>query len=326
VNRENENVRYERFEGRTPDGMDVHLLNRVNAESNFFDSELFGKAAWSVAKESAPDAGAILVLDGCAVVPNLKNYSPLTVAVIQNRLSGQPDLSGFDRVVIHGEKTAQKLLKLHHPHLTIFPVAIPDRPVVKQRDKSSAKATLQFDYGLPVIPDIPLIFADFSLTDDDIDTIASILTQNVQLVIQAENSNDGLNELAEKYRDRLLIAPASVSSESLIACSDFSIIRDGLQKASIAASMGTVPIVHEDAAEWIITLEPSLQSGSGIIFGPETGMSAEQAVSVAIGYYFNTKEFLKLAARIPGYTTSWEKTAKDYNQLIADYSFQSAIR
>ena len=199
--------------------------------------------------------------------------------------------------------------------------------------KDKCKAELQQTLTLPVRSDLPLIGAIGKTEGDGLDILAKIgadlLRNEVQLVVQIEGSGELIavfEELWDQWPDRIQIKTGSDDDfrHLLVAASDFIVVpsreapTDNIQMH--AQRYGALPIVYRKGglADEVVDCEPSLRTGSGLLFDELTPESVLGALQRGVAGFANTKALREVQSRIMRIDHSWERTIRLYERAYRD--------
>ena len=199
--------------------------------------------------------------------------------------------------------------------------------------KNKCKADLQHALALPLRSDIPLVAAIGRTEGDGLDLLAEIgpdlLRNDLQLVVQIDGGGELVavfEELWDRWPDRIQIKTGADESmrHLLIGASDFLVVpgreapTDNIQMR--AQRYGSLPIVYREGglADEVVDCEPSLNTGSGLLFDEPTPASLLSALQRAAAAFSNTKAFAELQSRVMRIDHSWERTIRLYERTYRD--------
>ena len=199
--------------------------------------------------------------------------------------------------------------------------------------KDKCKAELQHDLTLPVRSDVPLFAAIGRVDGDGMELLAKVgpdlLRNELQLVVQLEGDGELVaiyEELWDQWPDRIQIKTGDDEAfrHALIAASDFVVVpgreapNENIQMR--AQRYGALPIVHRDGglADEVVDCEPSLKSGSGLLYDELSEASLLSALQRAAAAFANNKAFRELQARVMRIDHSWERTIRLYERTYRD--------
>jgi hypothetical protein len=314
-----------RYDGRTADRVNVYLLD-IDIETEKIPAFVFCCAACEVASSFAVLPDACLSVGRRAIrFPEIcrKSDTKIRRAVQLARLSGDAstdaatleNAASADRVVfcshqmkdrsaLDGKLEAGRGVIIHKPAVTA-PGSL---------DKPSRKTAFQMAHGLPVRDDIPLV----AVCRPDIDSLGEWLSQDVQ--VAALDESKSLEELEARYPDRLTLTERRTWDNTLSAA-DAVVIGNDLERLHTALAHGALPIVDRSLASDAVDLEPSLETGSAIISGSQSEQQ-KAAVGRLLGAFKKRSEFQRLAARLPGFSCTWDKAVTRYVQLINEVKLE----
>jgi hypothetical protein len=316
-----------RYDGRTADGVNVYLLD-VDTGPDGDSAFVLCSAACEVASSFAVLPDACLTLGNEAVrFPKVCQKSDKKIRrVVQiTRLSGSmrvdeatlENAASADRIVFCSHQLKDRKWdkglsalegKLKAGHGAIIPKPASTAP--GSLDKPSRKTAFQMAHSLPVRDDIPLV----AVCRPNLDDIREWLSQDVQ--VAALDEDNALEELTSRYPDRLAVTEKSTWNDTLSAA-DAVVIGNDLERLHTALAHGALPIALSSLAADAVDLEPSLETGSAIIGGSE-GQAPRAALGRLLGAFKMRSEFQKLAARLPGFSCTWDKAIAHYVQLIQE--------
>ncbi|MBW2278213.1 MAG: glycogen/starch synthase [Deltaproteobacteria bacterium] len=325
-----------RFDGRTSAGVEVHLLDSAepNTDHDYDFWDAFGAAAVEVI-DSLGSAGTWCVSWNveCASVPVRDREAAETAEshlFVVHRIDDSDldridqALAAEDRALIAGRATAdacrsrgfaalERMMVRGHACSTTTPVAAAGK--VHRSDKASAKAALQATIGLPVRRDVPLVLFGEPPPTAITEALKRFLRGDVQAVVPL-GGDPSIAGLLERYPDRLAQLPMDDPSSSDLLAADGCVVIIDPTLAARAMSHGAIPVTTADAAEGVVDLEPSLSSGSGFIAADGTARGLAEALSRLASSFQSGEPFAGLAERVPSYTTTWSDAAALCEQLI----------
>jgi hypothetical protein len=302
-----------RFDGRTAAGVNVLLLDGGGPST----PGLLGAAAIALLDGGGMPCDVVVVVNG-AFRPVRSDGAPWRIVhVICGDGTGEvigPD----DGLLVLGRGTARRLITmggiagrmLADGRALVLPVATAVT-VPTDFDKPSWKARCQYDWGLPVA-DVPLFFLGNAQWIDT-DILRRLLRQDVQVVLMGTPS-EILTGLADEYPDRLAQLPGGELTAVTAGC-DFQLCAD-VQQVADCLPLQTFPLVHRDAADATVDLDPSLSSGSAVHFGDGTGRTLEGAFGEAVAAYRHRDSFALLRTRLSMLAHPWTKTATALDALL----------
>jgi hypothetical protein len=325
---------FDRFDGRTTAGLEVHLLGNAErvgqgAGLGFWDAfckaaaDVLGSldtaglccASWNA--ECAPVAAADRA-GPAAAASHLLTICKLDEASLE-RIAGT--LDELDQVVIAGRLLADGIAASGFEPLSSMladgrahsvPMALPPAPPIHRSDKASAKAALQASVGLPVRRDVPLLVLAEPPGPETAFALARFLAGDVQA---AAPPGAQIDDLRARYRDRLALLRSRPTDDTLLAADGCLFVGDPTL-AKRCMSRGAIPVTVPDCAEGVVDLEPSLESGSGMIASAFTDRAlAEALVRLAAAFCLGDR-FCALTERIPSYVATWRDVSRLYEQLV----------
>jgi len=306
---------FERYDGRSASNVEVHLLREIG-DNTSDDLRTFATAANSMLNLQ-PDEDAIFFwwnLAPPAIIETRSSTSTqrhIAVVTHNNKHWNRPD--NLDHIIITGHLLAKQLIDKHalkDGEYSVIPRAVDTIRRLKSNDRISAKATLQATTGLPVRPDIPLIFWAQPHNEKVLTALEGVLTGNVQVILPMDDAPKKIIQLAERYPDRLSTISPMPAKELLLAGSDLTLCLSSNDLALRAMSFGSFPVVEAANAEGIVDLEPSLKSGSGFIINSNNSSAIIAAVDQGIAAFCKAAEFRALSERIPDYVTNRDRQAE----------------
>ncbi|MCP4606434.1 MAG: hypothetical protein GY847_38995 [Proteobacteria bacterium] len=333
-----QSIRCARYDGRTPSGINVHLLEVEGFpyDTTTQSTEAFCRAAACfLCSLSDPFDWCFSWDEETSLLPSLfrelapassKTAHMLIVSSLED--SSTTMTKGFaaaDCAIIYGRDCETGAIsKANKPladmisqgrAVTVSRPGPTGKPLTLN-EKASAKATFQMQSHLPVRDDVPLVL--FTETNDKTfpDTLKSFLTEDVQAVCRRTGTT--LTSLAERYPDRLAIVPETEAWEKMLEPVDACLAVDDVHLALQALSNSTVPITDLSSAAGIVDLEPTRDSGSGILVESRSTQSMVTGLKRFVSAYRTGSAFKALAARLPGYVTTWPTAARQYLDLMAE--------
>ena len=196
---------------------------------------------------------------------------------------------------------------------TVIPMPAPAHDVLRAEEKISHKTTFQMRFGLPVRKNVPVVLFCDCVASETPDVLRSFLRSDVQAI--AVKGNERLTRLAEKYPDRLALIE-SANEHDAMASADACVVGNDATLASLALTSGTIPIGGPGISSDIVDLEPSCQSGSGILVGDLGAQSLLVGLGRLATACSHESDFRALSARLPSYVPSWSEVANYYLQLM----------
>jgi starch synthase len=202
--------------------------------------------------------------------------------------------------------------------------------------KSRNKGALQFELGLAVQPELPLIVAIGELSKerggDLIADIASrVLRNEAQLVVLGSPGAAAthLQKLAEEMPERFCLRQSHTEKErhTALAAADFLLLParspHDVDIALCALRYGALPIVRPVGAlaDSIIDVDAKLETGNGFLAETDSADEVLACVQRALSAYASTDEFNELRRRIMRTDTSWERAARRY-----EHAYKKQIR
>ncbi len=200
------------------------------------------------------------------------------------------------------------------------------------KNKKICKALLQKTFGLPVNNDIPLIVTISRLAEQKgFDLIATsleeILSTGMQYIILGTGErkyHDLFAELSRKFSDSfsIKIAYDNKLAHLIEAGADMFLMPSKYEPCGLnqlySLRYGTVPVVRgvgglEDTIKDYTNDEP--QIGTGFKFYDYTNEAMLDAIHRALSIYKNKEEWLSLVKKCMDEDFSWQKSAKQYEDL-----------
>ena len=289
-----------RYDGRTPDGVDVNLLE-IEGEGSADPAIRCAAAAALVGSFATPPdvcisfgrevegfAEAARALPGLAETVLLANLTS-----VEGPVSAVPYA---DRVVT----ATGKSIPLGTEDAGKFAVIPFGTSAVEMSDKSSEKTALQMRLGFPVRADVPMtVFVAFEK-----EALAVYLSGNVQAVIFDDRTDCAA--LLDRYPDRLRKA-APDALFSLLAGADACVFENDAAMVAACLIRGTLPVCT--ASEHVVDLEPSLASGTGIVIESLDAGAISEGLARLVSAFHAKDAFRLLASRLPSYAVTWQRTA-----------------
>jgi len=300
-----------RYDGRTPSGLEAHLLTAADGSTSQ-DDDAFCGAAVEVMRTLAADTSCLSWGTSCAAVCAIdaEKGGPARVDHLVILDSGTPPRASLGKaaaVLVLGRSTAAAISgRPDHPvsamldegTAMVLPRAVPERSGPSSAGRGTAKASLQLGAGLPVRVDVPL----FLFPPRSEDLLGPFLRGDVQALAPANPQSAAMDALQERYPDRLALTPDGRSTAGLMAAADFCVSFDP-DRTILAMDAGSVPVVSPEGAEGVVDLEPSLESGSGLVAQGPSRDALLEALGRAIAAFDNGPAFRALSERLPAYTT-----------------------
>lgn len=200
--------------------------------------------------------------------------------------------------------------------------------------KAQCKSALQYETGLPVRPDTPIVavLAD-GVAEADVASIAetarALARNEVQLVIATTAEPDStvvsLCEALQEQVQGLHVGEDVNALHRLFAGADFVWVPGPAHPQGnlhLAASRyGSIPIVLDSGltGETVVDCDMGLETGTGMTYdgSPDGALSALQR---ALSAYAKTDAFEALQRRTMRADTSWERSARRYEHLYRGLS------
>lgn len=326
---------FSRFDGRTPAGVEVHLLGGADARDGYRFWDAFCTAAVEVLDSlGRADTWCASWNAECAAIPIRDREisdAPLSHLFIVRQLDELEQdrilqaLAAADRVLIAGHVTAEQCrstgLKLldrmaRKGHLCSVSLPVTGGGRVHRNDKASAKAALQASTGLPVRLDLPLVLFAEPPEPEMIEALSVFLRGDVQAVVAAGGGAEQIDALIERYPDRLArLGDGKVTAAALLAADGCAVAGDPSLTVR-ALSRGAVPVTTPGSAEGVVDLEPSLESGSGLIATDHSPRAMSEALTRLAAAFRTGAPFVDLTERLPRYAMTWHRTSQLCEQLI----------
>lgn len=318
-----------RYDGRTPGGIDVYLLD-VTAAGNTppgdGDDVLFFAAAFALVASLAKRPDALILFGTEASLAAVGSTDALDrlestarIAVLDSEFADGDQLADIlgsvNRLVVTDRSVKERMLaaleKIGLPDsspVDILVIPLPPSARPKTFDKPSEKVATQVRLGLPVRADVPLVV----LFDWSPAILSELLRRDVQSVVA---EGPGItDELRESYPDRLAIVPPEDIDRHL-AGADACTVASDRDLANRALASGAVPIVGADLKLSVVDLEPGMETGSGIV---SAGGDLTEGLARLVALFEKSLPFSTLLRRLPGYTTTWEEVASRHIALIEE--------
>jgi hypothetical protein len=340
--RNSEKKRCIRYDGRTSSGVAVHLLEIeglcADTENDVWeaaDTEAFCAAACALLSSLGQAFDWCLSFDSeASLVPAISKSSDsgnqmdhmLVVTTLKGDLAAlAKGLLRSDQVVIANREAAflaesRKIEPLANM-IADGSASTFSRPCGSFKplgldQKASLKAAFQFKTGLPIRDDAPLVLFAEPDVPPFFETLKSFLKGNVQ--VAAFSAGGGLKDLTGLYRDRLAVVEAPGSLDDALGPMDACVVGSNVGLVEKALLWSVVPVVGSESGFGLVDLEPSCESGSGIVVDELTEPLLVQGLNRLAAAYSYRSAFKSLAARLPGYVATWAKVADHYLQIMED--------
>ncbi len=323
-------VSWNRFDGRLPSGVEIHLLHTEDKLDEELYAHAFARAALTtIGSVSTGEACCISFNRECAAVPGLdaNRKNNIHVLVLSRNDIPQKGMKDADAVVILGKTIARAIERADNTEIEEMRSSgrLVDLPLwgeqpnsISVSDKARAKTSFQASSGLPIRNDVPLFFFPTTAADPavTIKTVEQFLRGDVQVAITPKDEDVGLHDLAARYQDRLAIIPSGTPDLTAMAGFDFCVSVTDPSTTATAMSCGTVPVTTPEASECAVDLEPSLASGSGIIASDNSADAILEALGRSVAAFDRGGDFAKLSTRIRRYTGTLTRQTQAIMQLI----------
>lgn len=323
-------VSWHRFDGRLPSGVEIHLLHTEDKLDEELHAEAFARAALTtIGSVSTEEACCISFDRECALLPGLDSNreSNIHVLVVSKDDIPQKGVKDADAVVILGKTVARAIERVDNTEieemqstgrLVTLPLWGEPQDSISLSGKSSAKTSFQASSGLPIRMDVPLFFFPTTASDSAVvtKTMERFLQGDVQAAISPGDLDVAVHDLAARYLDRLAIIPSETSGLAAMAGSDFCVSLTDPSTTATAMSCGTVPVTTPKASECAVDLEPSLESGSGIIAIDDSVDAILEALGRSIAAFDRGGDFVNLSARIRRYAGTLAQQAQAITLLV----------
>lgn len=299
-----------RYDGRTPDGVEVMLLDvggDEDAASPFSAAATAIVQSFSQLPEACISLGAraLDIAETCRNgPPDIADMCQIARMVPETADQWESAAQAADRVAF-----ARRPLPDGVENGVVISTAGPLKAPATI-DKRSSKTRFQMASGLPVRDDVPLVLVG-ALPES---ALRDALSRDIQIATTL--SNDTVEAIRQNYTDRLVVITADDASDAL-AAADGAITGSDLSQLHSALAFGAVPIADRFVGDDAVNLEPSLQSGSAILTTfDDDGLRA--GLGRLLGAFQLRDAFDKLTSRLPSYAVTWEKSARHYEQLIEE--------
>ncbi len=201
-----------------------------------------------------------------------------------------------------------------------------DATAGKQRDR----AALRREFGLPDVPDVPLIGVVSRLVDQKgFDLVAEIAGALRDLPLQLVVLGTGQPRYEALFRDlsassenvRARIGFDAALSHRIYAGSDFFLMPSAFEPGGlgqlIALRYGTLPIVRATGglADTVSDLEADTERGNGLSFSEYTPRALRKTLDRALRFYADRDRWPSLVARAMRYDSRWSASAHAYADL-----------
>ncbi len=311
-----------RFDGRTPDGVAINLLDisgpggaEVKAENEHAAACAHG-ATFLCGLPEPPELCISLGPELSGVAEAARQHPELveTVFFADLRNAAEQDIRSVpfaDRVIV--SRQAANAVDNGNGSFVVIPKAAP-ADIVK--DKLSAKTAFQMKFGLKVRSDAPLTtFHDFTK-----ELLAQYLAADVQAVIP--DDRDDCTALKERYPDRLVALPRAEFGAALHA-SDGCVTAADVAMAQACLTVGVLPIVTAAVADDVVDIEASLDSGTGIVMRSVEPSDAAVGMSRWIAAFHKRDAFRALQKRLPEYAVTWNRAAALIENLVEEVRMEN---
>ncbi len=189
--------------------------------------------------------------------------------------------------------------------------------------KQRCKDALQYEVGLPVRPEVPLLFAVADTRIGDLlPSLDALLRNDVQLVVQSASGEalEQLDKLAEEHAERLALLEdederalhrAIAAADGLIVTGEDPISTElhlsGQRYGAlpIAPSIGAV-------ADGVVDSDANLETGNGFLYELGDQAALLSAIQRSLAAYSNTEGWARLRTRAMKLDLSWERAARRY--------------
>jgi starch synthase len=193
--------------------------------------------------------------------------------------------------------------------------------------KARNKGAVQFELGLAVQPELPLIVAIGDLSKErggDLiaDIAPRVLRNEVQLVVLGSEGEAAthLQKLAAELPERFSLRTSHTEKERHLALAgaDFLLLParspHDVDLALCALRYGALPIVRPVGAlaDSIIDVDAKLETGNGFLAETDSADEVLACVQRALSAYAHTTAFGELRQRAMRTDTSWERAARRY--------------
>jgi glycosyl transferase family 5 (putative starch synthase catalytic subunit) len=336
VNSNGRDLRCIRYDGRTPDGVEIHLIEieeiPFTHSSRETDSEhlkVFCRAAQAVIDSLSPLPDCCISMDATAQFVPLLNAKKqaakerIAQLAILTSPNIDPDvlavgLNATDRVALWNSNMDQDALlsdMLESGHAVA--VQAPSMSDVSgPTNKVDAKAAFQVESGLPVRPDVPLLM----FTDPEVDPFEEVLKASIinDIQVVVPSSKESFATLAKKFPDRLAVVRPVTSWTNALTPVDGCIIGGPNNLMNMSLACGAVPVIAREHSKTLVDLEPTLKSGSGIIVDNHDVNSFCEGIGRLIAGFQNDTAFHALSQRLPRYVSTWQQTSRHCLQLVEE--------
>lgn len=196
--------------------------------------------------------------------------------------------------------------------------------------KRHCKAQLQRELQLPERSDVPLLVAAGTLDrnggGDRLVSIASDLLNNdmqIAIITRGEPAEiEAARKLQERFSDRIAVRVnaddaamhQALSAADLLVFPAFAEPAEQLHRC--AQRYGALPIVARagGVGDTVVDCDPELVTGNGFVFDDEASLLP--TVQRGLAAFARSKAFEKLRVRVMRVDSSWERTARLYEQAI----------
>lgn len=196
--------------------------------------------------------------------------------------------------------------------------------------KRHCKAQLQRQLQLPERADVPLIVALVdaaapSGTSALSSVVSDLLNNDLQIAVvtrAAASEVSALAKLQERFPDRIAlradaddaVTHQGMGAADLLLLPSFTESPDQLHRC--AQRYGALPIVARVGGvnDTVVDCDPELATGNGFVFDDEASLLA--TVQRAVAGYARGKAFEQLRVRVMRLDSSWERTARLYEQAV----------
>lgn len=191
--------------------------------------------------------------------------------------------------------------------------------------KDQCKGALQYELGLSIRPDTPIIGVLADNMDDSelVDALKGILRNDVQIALACRGDLPAsVSALLEEFDDQ--VKPVDRGDDDavhrLFGGADFLWTIMGEHPTAsphlAAQRYGTLAIVSDSGVtgETVVDCDAQLETGSGFVYGDSPG-AALSALQRALSAYAQPDAFEALRRRAMRMDTSWERAARRYEHI-----------
>lgn len=204
--------------------------------------------------------------------------------------------------------------------------------------KRKNKAELQFRFGLPVRPMLPLFAFVGRLTEQKgLDVLVPALRgllktydserQGFQCIFLGEGDQkyaNAINRLAADFPSRVAthVGYDDVLAHQILAGSDLLLVPSRYEPCGLtqlyAMRYGTVPVVHSTGGLADTVADAAGDNGTGFVFAKNTKAEIASAIGRALETYSHHRQWRPMMVNAMHADFSWARSAEDYEKVYLD--------